>query len=249
MPPPVPQQPQYPVEPQPINPAPSPVTPSDAQQFAQVPQQPVTSGVFGAPQQTPIAPQPSNKSKVSKKLIILISSIVGGLIVLGAAAWLAITLITNNSMALKVYEGDGYSLLVPEKYEQKKIGTSVSFRSLDEKSSEQSGVQVSVGSIPKSLRDKYIEIVDESLNEESLTKYSGSGTEISDFKIDNVKQDGQEARKLTATVKEDGKTTGTLYMIVIFGEEKAYTVTIAAHISEPALAAKSGEIISSFDIK
>lgn len=263
-----PVQPQQPVA-QPVAPQQAPVyeTAQPVQQPAYQATPPAAQPVFGG--QPPVAtapgvvpPQafgtgpgyPAQAPKSNNRLIALIGIIVGGLVLIGGGIWLAISLL-GSSVALETYEGDGYSILVPKDYTKDESSTSVTFEEPDEDSDTQSKVAVASYSIKSTLqyttKDKLIETYDKSLSEESLSESgltSSSDNTIDNFKKETTTYQDFDARKISFDVKEDGKKVGEGHMLIVFGDESIYMVSVAAHSSDSGLQKAASKILDSFKI-
>jgi hypothetical protein len=269
---PTPEQtpPPAPIEPQVApEPAPTPEQPQQATSVA-VPTPPVATPVvspFGTPVNTvssdvttPSTTQQQSVSSVPvpvpkksrKKLFIMIGAIVAGVVVIGVAAWLLITFIAANSLALKTYTGDTYSILVPTSYKaDTSDGKDVTFKSLDSKdASTTSQEAIQESDIPTGERDAYISEIDKTFTQSTLTSsLTSGGNTIENFSITKITQSGQEARKIHADIKKDGKYTGTVDMIIVFGTDKSYLVGVSTYVTQPALKNSASKILNSFAIK
>ncbi len=262
----VPQQPPVYETPQPVQqPVYQAVPPAQPPVFSATPpeQQPVFGGqppVATAPGVVP--PQafgtgpgyPPQAPKSKNKLIALIGIIVGGLVLLGGGIWLAISLL-GSSVALETYEGDGYSILAPKDYTKDEASTSVTFEEPDEDSDTQSKVSVASYSIESTLKyttkDKLIEMYDKTLSEENLSESgltSDSDNTIDNFKKETTTHQDFDARKISFDVKKDGKKVGEGHMLIVFGDDSIYMVSVAAHAGDPGLQKAASKILDSLKI-
>lgn len=229
--------------------APIPVAPQPPQSFA-------STEVFGSAGSAPqpvasvVAAYPSAQ-KSSKKIIAIVAAIIVGLGVLGTAAWLLIGVIAGSSITLKEYSGDKFSILVPENYEQDILSSSATFTEPDvKKTDEESKILVQrAGSVTASTRDTYIKSIDSSLTEDKLNAGVTSGASIANMKVVKSVSGDNDIRTITADVKKDGAQVGTIRYLFVIGEDNIYLVVVAAHISDPGLAAKAQEITDSFKLK
>jgi hypothetical protein len=190
-------------------------------------------------------------------MIIVIVAIIAGLAIIGVGVWLAITFLFS-SIKLETFEGKGYSGLAPTDYVKKDSSQGVSFTE-PEKEGEtssrntQSTVSFSTSEYGGTLtKDAILKLYDETYTEENFTEAyadSADGEKLENFTISKDDYKGHTARKFSATVVTDGKTTGDVTMLMVFDDEKAYSVTVAAHASDPALARAVDQIINSLEIK
>ncbi len=245
---------------------PEPVAPNPFAADPQLPvQPPAPIGTFGGatdPQQP--APKKSNK-----KLFIIIGAAVGGLILLAGLAVLLLVpfngagsaIISNGTgggnasildpgLTLKTYKGDTFSIDGPADYKTETSEGGVVFTQPNvEKSTDES--KVIVGAIPYSVTTKteYLKTIDESLTKEKLEKPS-TATTTSTRNVVVSKDDinGYVARSVVADAYDGETKTGTLRMIYLFGDTKAYLVVIAIREGTPGLAASTNKIVSSFKI-
>ena len=242
---PQPVQPQQPAQPQPFGAAPQPGATPD------VNQPPVQPQAFGAGP-TPLPPQKSNN-----KLIILIASIVGGLLLIGGGVWAILTFMVGG-IKLETYQGEGYSVLVPSEYTKKESGDTISYESERKKGKNDKDVystmSVSSTDMPAgTTKDQVVEMYDKLFSEETFTQSVSSaspdGAGVKDFKSEEITHQGHTARKYTATAEQDGQEVGKFTMIVVFGEKKLYMLVVAAHSDiEPGFRKSVDKIINSFKI-
>lgn len=248
--PPVSPTPTEPVTPQPPV---APVVPPVQTPFvAQPPQSVASTEVFGSspqPVSSVVAAYPSqNKSK--NKMVAIIVAVIVGLGVLGTAGWLLFGIITGGSITLKEYSGDKFSLLVPETYEQDILSSTATFKEPDAEASDRSEVRVlRVSSSIIGDRDAYIKAIDENFTEDKLSASLSGSRSIENYVMVKSTKDGNDIRTVTADAVEDGKKVGIVRYVVVIGEKSIYAVLVAAHTSDPALAANAEKITDSFKLK
>ena len=235
-----------PVAAQPVVP-PTPVAPSGATPPPSPP--PVDGSVaFGTgPTATPV---PAG----NKKLITIVAAVAGGIAVLGLIIWVLIAFVFN-SIALESYKGEGYTILVPKDYKEDESLGSVSFVEPDSDDEDEQS-QVVVGSTPTEnilaymKKDDAIELYDDMLDEDNFTDDLGFSDDstVTNFKKEDVTHQGFDARKVTFDVEEDGKYIGSGYILLVFGDDAFYIVTVAAHSSDPGLNKAANKILDSLEI-
>ena len=237
---PVPPATAQPVVPTPVAPSgatpPSPLPPADG------------SMAFGTGPTS--APVPAS----NKKLIAIVAAIAGGIAVLGLIVWVLIAFVFN-SIALEPYKGEGYTILVPKDYEEDEDLGSVSFVEPDSDDEDEQS-QVVIGSTPTEnilaymKKDDAIEFYDDMLDEDNFTDNLGFSDDstVTNFKKEDVTHQGFEARKVTFDVEEDGKYIGSGYILLVFGDDAFYIVTVAAHSSDAGLNKAANKILNSLEI-
>lgn len=203
---------------------------------------------------------PLAAKKSNKKLIILIAAIVGGLALIGGGIFLAISLLANN-LPLKEYQGETYTILVPETYIETIEGPTASF-SLYEPKDETTKYKNSVVTVSSTeyneflTKESWMKLIDENFTKERIEE-AGDKTSSSvaeGYTYENVtlrseKLSGSETRGYTADVLKDGTVVGKLYSAYVFGNDNMYIVAILARQDSPGFAASAEKIFTSFTAK
>ncbi len=273
------QPPQYqpqpaPAAPQPAGPAPYPAPEAPVAQIQNQPQP--APGQFGpagpVPPQPGFPPQPQNgvfgsgpaapytpgPAKGKGKLFTLIGIIVAGLLVLGVGVWALMTFVFG-SIALETYKGDGYSILVPKDYTKDESGSSVTFKEKTDDKTSQSEVSIAASSIDGASgtmsKDDYIKLYDQYMTEDAFKSSvnglvsSSSKKEFRNFKKDDTKFKGNDAREISIDGYEDGKKVGSVKMLVVFTDKTIYTVMVGAHVNDSGLQRATDKILNSLQIE
>jgi len=181
----------------------------------------------------------------------MIVGAVAGLALLGAGGWFAYNTFFNV-IPLTTYEGKGYSILVPKDYTKKNnfSDSDISFEEPNADSEERSEESISVLSDIKDGRDELIKQVDANLTEDKVKdSFTEEDTKLENYKVEKTTYDGHDARKITATATKDGKKVGSIHMMMVFGDNDFYYVTLLAHVSDPSFEHASGKILSSLKLK
>lgn len=212
-------------------------------------QPPAPSGpaVFGSgpdPAPTPMSPS-------RKKLIRIITAVIGGLVVLGIGAWLLLTFVLNT-IALERYDSDTYSILVPAEYSKEGTGSAVAFNKPGTDIDTRSAVNIMRFPFDSTAvnRDEMIKLYDQSLDENSVAgSFSSGNEEVSGYKNEKTTHQGSEARKISFDITKDGQNARSASMLVVFGDNALYMITIAAHSTDTGLAKAANKILDSLEIK
>lgn len=249
--------------PQPQPDAPTPTVPEQPAPPLAQPAQPMGSVPTGAP-----APIPTpGKKPFPKKLVILVGSIVGGLVILGVAAWLLLPLVTGGkgplggissplaglTQSLKTYEGDGYSILVPADFTEAQVGTSGKSVSFSEKS--EGTVKSSIGltsddydSTDKASMIAYLKKTNNEETIKDIARQLGDDYAVENYKAGEATVNGLDAFKIEYDTKLTADVSGHLTRVYIFGK-KYYSISVTALSSTPSLVANTDKIINSIQEK
>lgn len=226
-------------------PAAAPVPPNQPQPTQPLQTQPFTPP-FGA---NPIA---TPRAKLPVKLIAIVGGSLVGLGLLGGIGWLVYTNFFNM-IPLKTYDGDGYSVLVPEEYKKgEEFGGSITFTEKDD--SEDTRSSESLSSIDVSLlgdsREDAIKQIDKNFDEDAIkeSELDSEDETIKDYKLANTTVGGQEARKVSASIFKNDKRVGTIHILIVLGKDKFYYVVVAAHVDDSSFNNAANKILSSFKI-
>lgn len=247
--------------------APSPMSTPGMQQPPAPAAQPYTPPLQ-AQQPIPVASSPyaSVDQSVFQKRQSLAKtlSIAAGVIVLLVSIGVSIAsfMVTQRSVTLERYEGDGYSILVPKEYEKETNSNGVIWTS--EKYTGESG--------KKNVASRMAVLVDRNLPtdvQELTRQYDSEQQEILRSVVDGVnsandgtsitlqdaetKKDdhrGLPARSITAKVYSGDKMTGMFYMRTIFTEKGMYMIVVAPHQQvESGFRESAQKILDSFEVR
>lgn len=248
---------EYPQQPQPQPIAVNPFPATQAQQPAVQQQSPVVvtpQAIVAAPQvpagglQSNVVNNSSNHANKKRlKVFLIISAIVLAIAGIGIAVWL----LFFNTLALKEYSNDEYSILVPESYKNVGYGSSIKFEKPNKESGYKSSVSVNVIDIPDGLRDELVSELKKQFTKESFESGGSMASfqDTSKVEVKDSKKDDMDVRTATGNVLDGDKTAGKFKVVLIISSNKAYTIAIMSHSTEPKLAASADAIINSFKEK
>jgi hypothetical protein len=105
--------------------------------------------------------------------------------------------------------------------------------------------------IPSGKRDAVITALDKAYEtKDSLSSsVSSSNDTIDNYSYTKTTQSGQDARRIHADVKDNGKKVGTIDLEVVVGTDKAYFIGVTAYITDLALSNSANKILDSLTIK
>lgn len=189
----------------------------------------------------------SNIDKKHLKLFLIISAVVLAI----AGVFVAVWLLFFNTLALKEYSNDDYSILIPESYKNIGYGSNIEYEKPDTESGYKSSVSVDVLDIPDGFRDEFISELKKQFTKESFESGGSMASFQDTSKVDvkDSKKDGMEIRTASGNVLDNDKVAGTFKIVLLISDSKAYTIAIMSHSTEPKLAASADAIINSFKEK
>ncbi len=223
------------------DPAPAPEAPFNP--MSESPAMPVAP----APSPSPEMAAPSPKKPFPTKLAIIIGAVVVGLGLIGV---LVMNLagggnLLTGKIALTTYDGEKYSISVPEGYE--KSGTANASRWMGGESKE-SGISISTSSIGGIPKDRMKESVDKQV-EQMKNGEASSSLKYSNVSSTETTLDSYPAYVIKADVEDDGDKGKIAVYYIYVSDEEYFIISMAAQSEDGALAATFDDIAKSFDRK
>lgn len=104
-------------------------------------------------------------------------------------------------------------------------------------------------------KDDYIKLYDQYMTEDAFKSSvnglvsSSSKKEFRNFKKDDTKFKGNDAREISIDGYEDGKKVGSVKMLVVFTDKTIYIVMVGAHVNDSGLQRATDKILNSLQIE
>ncbi len=232
---------------EPLAPAPAPMAPVPGPIPAPSPVPPAAPMAPGAPMMSSAPAAPSSGPKISKKLWIILSAVVGGLLVVGAVLAVLFVFVFNSGVKLTTYENDKFSILIPDDdtYKVKEASSGVQVSTEDEKNG--GLVSVSLAKLPSGWEDVMSE--DELLSNTEKSFGTSLGSILSTQDSQDATYKGSKAKILTGELK-DGDATGKVKAIVFVKDNAVVIVMVASKGPEGTKLWRSADkIFDSFTLK
>lgn len=197
-------------------------------------------------------PKPINSGKknriIKSAIIAAFTVLILGIGVFGFMSW------KGGQISLTSYEGDGFSVLVPEGYKElEEAGITYFKEDTEDKESTSAvafaqkgfGAELSVEQF-KQFKSIYTKTEVKNLLEE----YEGeSGGVLTDVDINTKESDTSLTYYGTADIENDGEIVAKMYYNYTFTQTGASLVMVVAHKSDPALEKNAQKIIDSMKVE
>ncbi len=229
----------------------NPIASQSSSTAGSVPQQPpagnaVPSPIYGVNAASAI----QHSQSVKRKKIVKFSIIAAIAVVVAVAAYFIVSRVISGGLKLEKKSNTGYSILIPEGYEEKNEQGMTFYEEKEGDEDTHSAILIFNEAYPKgkapTAEEK--ETVLKALENLPKTVFASLGKKSNDFKVERTTYKGKDAVKFSGRVEDDDKQAGDVKGIVVVGDKSFYMIFVAAHDSDPAVAKNMDKIIDSFEI-